>query len=132
MYSHANWKNTDKWSLTCFKNILKISHSNYASFCSNLPMKFAIFFKSSLLFNSFYCLFLLLNKTLRLNNLKTRTATNAKISVFVICVEVIIYLLLCNLHDFTFNYFYHCSVRAVRFMLVFFSDRIGCFFIGNC
>ena len=28
---------------------------------------------------------------------------NAKISVFVICVEVIIYLLLHNLHDCTFN-----------------------------
>ena len=105
---------------------------NFAVIRRNEPVKFAIFLKSSLLFNSFYCLFLLLNKTLRLNNLKTRTATNAKISVFVICVEVIIYLLLCNLHDFTFNYFYHCSVRAVRFMLIFVSDRIGCFFIGNC
>ena len=29
---------------------------------------------------------------------------NAKISVFVICVEAIIYLLLCNLHDCTFKY----------------------------
>ena len=28
---------------------------------------------------------------------------NAKISAFVICVEVIIYLLLDNLHDCTFN-----------------------------
>ena len=28
---------------------------------------------------------------------------NAKISIFVICVEVITYLLLYNLHDFTFN-----------------------------
>ena len=28
---------------------------------------------------------------------------NAKISVFVICVEAIIYLLLHNLHDCTFN-----------------------------
>ena len=28
---------------------------------------------------------------------------NAKISVLVICVETIIYLLLDNLHDFTFN-----------------------------
>ena len=26
---HANRKSTDKWSLTCFKNILKIPHSNY-------------------------------------------------------------------------------------------------------
>ena len=28
---------------------------------------------------------------------------NAKISVFVICAEEIIYLLLYNLHDYTFN-----------------------------
>ena len=28
---------------------------------------------------------------------------SAKIPVFVICVDAIIYLLLCNLHDFTFN-----------------------------
>ena len=46
---------------------------------------------------------MLINKTLRLNNLKTRTAMNAKISEFVICVETIIYLLLYNLHDCTFN-----------------------------
>ena len=43
------------------------------------------------------------NKTLRLNNLKTRAAMNAKISVFVICVKEIIYLLLYNLHDCTFK-----------------------------
>ena len=46
-----------------------------------------------------------INNTLRLNNLKTRTAMNAKISVFAICDEAIIYLLLYNLHDRTFmNY----------------------------
>ena len=28
---------------------------------------------------------------------------NAKMSVFVICIEVIIYLLLCDLHDCTFK-----------------------------
>ena len=33
--------------------------------------------------------FLFINKTLRLNNLKTKTAMNAKISVFVISVVVI-------------------------------------------
>ena len=37
-------------------------------------MKFPIFLKSSLLFNSFYCL-LFINKTLRLNNLKIGTVT---------------------------------------------------------
>ena len=56
---HANWKSTNKWTLMCFKNILKISHSNYLKFCTNLPVKLAVFLKSSLLFNSFYCLFCL-------------------------------------------------------------------------
>ena len=38
-----------------------------------------------------------------MNNSKNRTAMNAKISVFVNCVEAIIYLLLSNLHDCVFN-----------------------------
>ena len=80
-------------------------HSNYLKFCSNWPVKFAIFLKSSLLFNSFYCLFLFVNKTLGVNNFKTWTDMNAKISVFVICVEAIIYLLLYHLHDCTFKNF---------------------------
>ena len=67
-------------------------------------MKFAIFLESSLLFNSFYCLFLFINKTSQLNKLKTRTAINVKISVFLICVTVIIYLFY-HLHDCTFNTF---------------------------
>ena len=49
-------------------------------------MKFAIFFRVgyflTVLFSSQFT-----NKTLPLNNLKTRTAMNAKISVFVICIE---------------------------------------------
>ena len=28
-YCHANWKNTDTLLLACFKNILKVPHSNY-------------------------------------------------------------------------------------------------------
>ena len=60
-------------------------------------MKFAIFLKSSLLFDSFYGIFLFVNKTLRLNNFKTRADMSVQISVFVICVEAIIYLLLYNL-----------------------------------
>ena len=44
-----------------------------------------------------------MNKTLRLNNLKTRTDMNAKTSVFVVCVEAIIYLLLNNLCGCTFK-----------------------------
>ena len=67
-----------------------------------LRMKFVSFVKSSLLLTIFV-FFLFANKTLRLNNLKTRTAMNAKISVFVICAEVIIYLLLYNLDDRIFN-----------------------------
>ena len=47
--------------------------------------------------------FLLISKALQLNNLKTRTAMNAKISVFVICVEGILYLSLYNLHDCIFK-----------------------------
>ena len=47
--------------------------------------------------------FFLLNKALRLNNLKTRAAMKVKVSVFVVYVEAIMYLLLHNLHDCTFN-----------------------------
>ena len=53
--------------------------------------------------------FLFINKTLRLNNLKTRTAMTEKFSVFAICVETIIYLLLYDLPDFTYNNQY-CSI----------------------
>ena len=67
-------------------------------------MKFTIFLKSSLIF-MFLLSFLFINKTLRHNNLKTRAVMNAKIAVFVICVEVIIYLLLCDMHDCTFKCF---------------------------
>ena len=68
-------------------------------------------------------------KTLRINNLKTRTATNAKISVFFICGEAIIYLLLYNLHDCTFNHGIsndHClfSGRRVYNTMIFFIIRI--------
>ena len=68
--SHANWKSTDKWSPTCFKSIQKISHLSF---------------------------WLSINKTLRLNKLKTRTAMDEKTRVFAICFEVIIYLLLNSL-----------------------------------
>ena len=61
-YSRESWKSTDKWSLICFKTILKILHFNYLQYCNNLPVKFVIFLKSSLLFNSFYCLFCLQTK----------------------------------------------------------------------
>ena len=46
---------------------------------------------------------------MRLNNLKARTAMHKETPVFVICGEAIIYLLLYNLHDFTFKtaYFFN-------------------------
>ena len=44
------------------------------------------------------------DKTLRFNNLKNRTATNANVPVLVMCVKAIIYLLLYNLLDWTFKY----------------------------
>ena len=40
---------------------------------------------------------------------------NAKISVFVISVEVIIYLLLYNWHDCTFNIFHKALVENQHF-----------------
>ena len=63
--------------------------------------KICNFLKKQPTFKQLILSFLFLNKTLRLNNLKTRTAMNAEISVFDICVEAIIYLLLYNLHDCT-------------------------------
>ena len=56
-----------------------------------------------------------INKTLRLNNSKTRKAMNAKISVFVVCVEAIIYLLLYNLHGCTLNFICLLSEAAYEF-----------------
>ena len=47
--------------------------------------------------------FAFINKTLRVNNLKAITTMNVEISVFVIYVEAFMYLLIYNLHDFTFN-----------------------------
>ena len=77
--------------------------------------------------------FLFINKTLRLNNLKSRTAMNAKISVFIICVEAIIYLLLYNLHDCTFK----CLLKSIMKMQNLHKTkhflrnrRFGCFFCG--
>ena len=45
-----------------------------------------------------------IDKTVRLNNVKTRASMNAKISASVIFLEAIIYLLLYNLCDFTFKF----------------------------
>ena len=62
--------------------------------------------------------FLFINKTLSPNNLQIRTVINAKISVFVVCVEAIVYLLLYKLHGCTFNvYIYFTGIFFVVFHL---------------
>ena len=48
-----------------------------------------------------------------LNNLKSRTAMNVKILLFVVCVEAIMYLLLYYLHGFTFNALTHYSLTLL-------------------
>ena len=70
---------------------------------------------------------MLINKTLRLNNLKFRAAINAKNSVFVICVEAIIYLLLYNLSDCTFkrtrkSLLRRCSRHFIPLLVVFIEE----------
>ena len=65
-----------------------------------------------------------MNKILRLNNLKTRTAINAKMSVFVICVEVIIHLLLYNLHNCTLKFNLQFSAPDLNILNgAFYIDR---------
>ena len=56
MYSHASWKSTDKWSLTCSKSILKISNSNYFQF-SVFNFQFSIFNFQFLIFNLQFSVF---------------------------------------------------------------------------
>ena len=51
-----------------------------------------------------------MNKASWLNDVKTRTAIDVNISVFVNCIKAIIYLLLYNLHECTFNSRYRCYV----------------------
>ena len=81
---------------------LRISGIPTIWLCSNSPVKFAIFLKGSLLFK-FLLSFLFINKTSQLNNLKTWIAMNAKMSVFGICVEEIVYFSSYNMHDYTLN-----------------------------
>ena len=100
---HTFWKSTDKWSLTCFKSIWKFpipTIYNFAAIYSwNLlfSYKVAYFLTVSIVFSVY-------KQNFKLINLKTKTATNTKISVFAICVEAIIYLLLYTLHDCTFDF----------------------------
>ena len=67
-------------------------------------MKFAIFLKSSLLFQ-FLLSFLIGDRSLRLGGFGAGVAMGAEISVFDICVEAIIYLLLYNMHDSTGDFY---------------------------
>ena len=80
----------------------------FQKYTENSPFKlfiilqqFAIFLKNSLLFSQFLLslLFIIIGSI----TWKTRTAMNAKISMFVVCFEAITYLLLYNLHDCTFE-----------------------------
>ena len=75
-------------------------------------MKFAIFLKVAY-FLTVSIVFFVNNKNFRLNNLTTRAAMNAKVLVFVICVEAIIYLLLYNLHDCAFK----CCIIKYNYVL---------------
>ena len=77
-------------------------------FCIPTSYNFAVIYPWNLQFSQkvtyFFTgtiIFLFINKTLRFNNLKNRAAMNAKTSMFVICVEAIMYLSLYNLHDNT-------------------------------
>ena len=63
--------------------------------------------------------FLFINKTLRLNNFKTRTDIDAKMSVFASCVKVIIYLLLYNLHDSTFKTLNNLNPNFMKEIFIF-------------
>ena len=56
--------------------------------------------------------FSFINKNLWVNNLKTSAATGARISVFVICVEAIINMLIYDMHHYTLIYQIH-SIRRI-------------------
>ena len=71
-------------------------------------------------------IFLKSNLLSRLNNLKTRIAMKANIVMFFICVEVITYLLLCNLNDCTFNSKHFFFLRNTFFLLICRKKLINC------
>ena len=80
------------------KKYPEISYFSSVWFCSYKPVKFFIISKSSLPFNSLYCIFCLCTNSLPLNNLKTRKAMSPKLCGFAIYIKAI-----CNLHDCTFK-----------------------------
>ena len=78
---------------------LRVSKISW-KFCIPTIYNFAVIYPWNLLFFekvpyilTVSIVFSFINKILRLNNLKTRIAVNATISVFVICVQAIIYCL---------------------------------------
>ena len=116
-----NWKSTDKWSLTYFKSILKISHSNYLTFCSNLPVKLPIFLKSGLLLTVSIVIFLLINKTLRFNNLNTRTAIQKrKCFLFVLKRSYICFYIICMIVPLRFRIPNHRKIK--KHLIVLFEQ----------
>ena len=72
-------------------------------FCIPTIYNFAVIYTWSSLFSFSIVFYSLVSIVFSVCNLKTRTELNAKISVFGICVEAIIYLLLYNLHGCTFK-----------------------------
>ena len=89
----------EKWLMNDCLRVSKVSWKfgipNIYNFAVNHPWNLLFSLKVAY----FLLSFLFINKNLRLNNLKIRTAMNAKISLFVTCGEVIIHLLLYKLHD---------------------------------
>ena len=69
----------------------------------NFPVKFDSLLYFSFTYLAVSIVFAVYKQNLRLNNLRTRRAINAKVSVFVICVKAMIYLLFYDFIDFTLN-----------------------------
>ena len=58
-----------------------------------------------------------MNRTFRLNKLKTRTAVNAKLSVFVIFLEVICYYMYLLLYNLMYLLLYNLHVCTLKLFL---------------
>ena len=94
-YRHANWKSTDKCTDMQIEKVLindrlrVLTVSKVSKFCSILPVKFALFLKSCLLLTVSMS-FLFINTTKGSITWKLEQLINAKVSVFVYCVEAIL------------------------------------------
>ena len=64
---------------------------------------------------------------LHLNGSVAEAAMGARISVFVICVEAIIYLLLRNLHDCSFDFLSRSATRKVTRIYHFITNNHASF-----